>query len=144
MKGALVRGILDRCSGLGPASTIPGWTTTCMPIYPSSGIIIPSDTLTVTTSMTDRNAHSGDTPVKNWGGVGITDLPDVSGLDKDAATHNRKGAEPCWRCPISCQASLYAGEGEYKYPEGTRRIEYETQGSFGTLCLNTNTESLNM
>ncbi|MBN1189500.1 MAG: aldehyde ferredoxin oxidoreductase family protein [Dehalococcoidales bacterium] len=97
-----------------------------------------------TTSMTDANAHSGDTPVKNWGGVGVRDLPDVSGLSKDAATHNRKGAEPCWRCPISCQASLYAGEGEYKYPEGTRRIEYETQGSFGTLCLNTNTESLNM
>ncbi len=97
-----------------------------------------------TTSMTDANAHSGDTPVKNWGGVGVVDLPDVSGLSGDAAIHNRKGAEPCWHCPISCQASLYAGEGEYKYPEGTRRIEYETQGSFGTLCLNTNTESLNM
>jgi aldehyde:ferredoxin oxidoreductase len=97
-----------------------------------------------TTSMTDRNAHSGDTPVKNWGGVGVRDLPDVSGLHRDAAIHNRKGAEPCWRCPISCQASLYAGEGEYKYPEGTRRIEYETQASFGTLCLNTNTEALNM
>jgi len=97
-----------------------------------------------TTSMTDQNAHSGDTPVKNWGGAGVTDLPDVSGLAKEAATHNRKKAEPCWHCPISCQASLYAGEGEYKYPEDTRRIEYETQGSFGTLCLNTNAESLNM
>ncbi len=97
-----------------------------------------------TTSMTDRNAHSGDTPVKNWGGVGIRDLPDVDGLKKEAATHNRMKAEPCWRCPISCQASLSAGEGEYKYPEGTRRIEYETQGAFGALCLNSNTESLNM
>ena len=97
-----------------------------------------------TTSMTDRNAHSGDTPVKNWGGVGVIDLPNVDGLKKEAATHNRKKAEPCWRCPISCQASLYAGEGEYKYPEDTRRIEYETQASFGTLCLNTNAEALNM
>jgi len=97
-----------------------------------------------TTGMTDVNAHSGDTPVKNWGGVGVKDLPNVDGLKGDAAIANKKGAEPCWRCPISCQASLYAGEGEYKYPEGTRRIEYETQGSFGTLCLNTNTESLNM
>jgi aldehyde:ferredoxin oxidoreductase len=97
-----------------------------------------------TTSMTDANAHSGDTPVKNWGGVGVRDMPDVSGLHRDAATHNRKGSEPCWRCPISCQASLYAGEGEYKYPEGTRRIEYETQASFGTLCLNNDAESLNM
>jgi aldehyde:ferredoxin oxidoreductase len=97
-----------------------------------------------TTSMTDRNALSGDTPVKNWGGVGVVDYPDVSGVTKEAATHNRMKAEPCWHCPISCQASLHAGEGDYKYPEGTRRIEYETQGSFGALCLCTDVEALNM
>lgn len=97
-----------------------------------------------TTSMTDKNAHSGDTPVKNWGGVGVRDLPDVKGLSRDAAIHNKKGSAACWRCPIACQHSLYAGEGEYKYPEDTRRVEYETQASFGTLCLNTDTESINM
>ena len=97
-----------------------------------------------TTSGTPRNAHSGDTPVKNWIGVGVRDYPDVSGLTKEFATHNKKGAEACWRCPIACQHSLYAGEGEYKYPEGTRRIEYETQGAFGPLCLNPDGEALNM
>ena len=97
-----------------------------------------------TSSMTDKNAHSGDTPVNNWGGVGIIDVPDASGLSGEAATHNKRKNEPCWHCPISCQASLYAGEGEYKYPEGTRRVEYETQGAFGPLCGNADTESINM
>ena len=92
----------------------------------------------------DRSAHSGDTPVKNWGGVGVVDLPDVSGLKGDLAIANKVKNEPCWHCPISCQASLKEGTGEYKYPAGIRRIEYETQASFGTLCLNTNAESLNM
>ncbi len=97
-----------------------------------------------TTGGTDHSAHSGDTPVKNWGGIGIKDLPDVSGLKGDAAIANVVGNEACWHCPIACQSALSEGTGEYKYPAGTRRVEYETQGSFGTLCLNNNTESLNM
>jgi aldehyde:ferredoxin oxidoreductase len=97
-----------------------------------------------TTFGTDQNAHSGDTPVKNWGGVGVVDLPDVSGLKKEAAVANLAENQACWRCPLACQSALNAGTGEYKYPAGTRRVEYETQGSFGTLCLNTNAESLNM
>ena len=97
-----------------------------------------------TSNMAEMNAHSGDTPVKNWAGVGVVDLPDTTGLGAELAIANKKGSQACWRCPLACQHSLYAGKGEYKYPEGTRRIEYETQGSFGALCLNTNTESLNM
>ncbi|MFC2069261.1 aldehyde ferredoxin oxidoreductase N-terminal domain-containing protein [Chloroflexota bacterium] len=38
-----------------------------------------------TTSFTSKSAHSGDTPVKNWGGVGVTDFPDVTGLGGDDA-----------------------------------------------------------
>jgi len=97
-----------------------------------------------TSGMADRSAHSGDTPVKNWGGVGIIDLPDVSGLKGDLAIANKDRSDPCWHCPISCQAILKEGTGEYKYPAGIRRIEYETQASFGALCLNTNHEALNM
>ena len=62
----------------------------------------------------------------------------------DAAIANIDKREGCWRCPIGCEGRLKAGSGEYKYPAGIRRIEYETQGSFGTNCLNSNTESLNM
>jgi aldehyde:ferredoxin oxidoreductase len=90
------------------------------------------------------SAHSGDTPVKNWGGVGITDFPDVSGLSGDAAIANLERRESCWRCPLGCEGRLKEGTGEYKYPSDTRRPEYETQGSFGTMCLNNNTESIAM
>ncbi len=91
-----------------------------------------------------RSAHSGDTPVKNWGGIGILDFPDVSGLTGDAAIANLQRRAGCWHCPLGCEGRLKAGTGEYKYPAGTRRVEYETQGSFGTMCLNNNTESINM
>lgn len=92
----------------------------------------------------DRSAHSGDTPVKNWGGIGVIDLPDVSGLAADLAIANVVRRVGCWHCPIACQSRLKAGTGKYKYPAGIRRIEYETQGSFGAMCLNTNAEALNM
>jgi len=90
------------------------------------------------------SAYSGDTPVKNWGGIGVIDLPDRSGLARDAAIVNLERRAGCWHCPIACEGRLKEGAGEYKYPAGTRRVEYETQASFGTMCLNSNTESINM
>lgn len=97
-----------------------------------------------TSHVTEMFAHSGNTPVKNWGGVGVIDMPDASGLSGDAAIANIEKRAGCWHCPIGCEGRLKAGEGEYKYPAGTRRVEYETQAAFGTMCCNSNTESLNM
>jgi aldehyde:ferredoxin oxidoreductase len=91
-----------------------------------------------------ESAHDGDTPVKNWGGIGIVDFPDTSGLEGDAVIANLWKPDACWRCPLSCQALLKEGTGEYKYPKGTARPEYETLASFGTMCLNNNTESIAM
>jgi len=95
-----------------------------------------------TSNMTVMSGQSGDTPVKNWAGVGVVDMPDMSGLTGDAACENFDKSEPCWHCPIACQSILKEGTGEYKYPAGTRRVEYETQGSFGIMCLNNHAESL--
>ncbi|MBI2851654.1 MAG: aldehyde ferredoxin oxidoreductase family protein [Chloroflexi bacterium] len=91
-----------------------------------------------------RSAHSGDTPVMNWGGVGITDFPDPSGLSGDLAIANVDRSEGCWKCPLRCQALLRAssGEGDYEYEAGVRRPEYETQAAFGTMCLNSSSESI--
>jgi aldehyde:ferredoxin oxidoreductase len=97
-----------------------------------------------TSNVAEGFAHSGNTPVKNWGGVGVLDLPDNSGLSGDAAIANLERRTGCWHCPIGCEGRLKAGEGEYKYPAGTRRVEYETQAAFGTMCCNSNAESLNM
>jgi aldehyde:ferredoxin oxidoreductase len=97
-----------------------------------------------TTSSTHLQSHSGDAPVKNWGGIGIIDFPDSSGLSGDAAIANVEKRTGCWHCPLVCKGWLKEGTGQYRYPAGTRRVEYETQVSFGTMCLNNNTESINM
>ena len=97
-----------------------------------------------TSHVAEGFAHSGNTPVKNWGGVGVNDIPDNAGLSGDAAIANLDRRTGCWHCPIGCEGRLKAGQGEYKYPAGTRRVEYETQAAFGTMCCNSNTESLNM
>jgi aldehyde:ferredoxin oxidoreductase len=97
-----------------------------------------------TSSMAPRSAHSGDTPVKNWAGVGVVDFPDSAGLSGDIAIANLDKRIACWHCPIGCQAGLKEGNGEYDYPAGTRRPEYETQASFGTMCLNNDADSIAM
>ncbi len=96
-----------------------------------------------TSAMTHLSAHSGDTPVRNWGGVGVKDLPDVEGLKPDVLEQYVQKLGGCWHCPVACKAVLKEGTGEYKYAAGIRRPEYETQGSFGALCGNSNTESIN-
>jgi aldehyde:ferredoxin oxidoreductase len=96
-----------------------------------------------TSAMTAVSAKSGDTPVKNWGGIGVNDLPDVTGLDKDTLAGYVQKLSGCWHCPVACKATLKEGT-EYSYPAGIRRPEYETQGSFGANCGNSNTESINM
>ena len=97
-----------------------------------------------TGSHADSSAHGGDTPVKNWGGIGVRDLPDVSSLGGDRVIANIDHRKGCWRCPAACKASLKAGTGEYQYPAGNHRLEYETMGAFGANCGNVNMESLNM
>jgi len=92
----------------------------------------------------DTSAHSGDSPVKNWGGIGVIDMPDVSGLHKDAVIANVESRIGCWRCPVACRGRLKEGTGEYKYPAGTRRPEYETLAAFGAMCLNNNAEAVAM
>ena len=97
-----------------------------------------------TASHAARSAHDGDTPVKNWGGVGVIDFPDNSGIEADAVIANLNKHIGCWHCPVACEGSLNEGTGEYKYPSGSRRPEYETLASFGALVLNNNTESIAM
>ncbi len=92
----------------------------------------------------DMSAHSGDTPVKNWGGVGVIDTPDVSGLHRDKVIANLDKRTGCWHCPAACKGLLKEGKGLYKYPAGNHRLEYETIGAFGANCANTNLESIEM
>ncbi len=90
------------------------------------------------------SVNSGDTPVKNWGGVGVLDLPDVSDFNKDIMKSKVVSRTGCWRCPVACRGKLKAGEGEYLFPAESRRPEYETMAAFGAMCLNNNSDAIIM
>jgi aldehyde:ferredoxin oxidoreductase len=92
----------------------------------------------------DLSAHSGDTPVLNWGGVGVIATPDVSGLSKENVIANLDRRMGCWRCPAACKGSLKAGPADFPYPAGNHRLEYETMGAFGVNCGVTSVPAIEM
>ncbi|TET16621.1 MAG: aldehyde ferredoxin oxidoreductase [Dehalococcoidia bacterium] len=97
---------------------------------------------TGTPFLTVGSAKGGDSPVKNWGGVGVIDFPDAEPIGADAVIERRSKRFACYLCPIGCGGHMKEGTGEYKYEAGSRRPEYETIAMFGTNCLNNNIESI--
>jgi aldehyde:ferredoxin oxidoreductase len=92
--------------------------------------------------LTIPGVQSGDSPVKNWGGVGLVDFPDYAPIGEEAVSMRREGRFACYQCPIGCGGYMKAGTGEYEYEAGVRKPEYETLAMFGTNCLNNNIESI--
>jgi aldehyde:ferredoxin oxidoreductase len=93
---------------------------------------------------TGANALSGDTPVKNWGGIGIVDFGEEKAHKLDAANMDKKFRTKkyaCANCIVGCGADYEVKDGPWPLKE-TYRPEYETSGAFGTLCLNDNVESI--
>ena len=95
-----------------------------------------------TAAGTAASAHSGDSPVKNWGGVGVRDFPNASLISDVNVIANLDRRYGCYRCPVSCSGYMKAATGEYQYTADTKRPEYETLCTFGTMCLNDNLESI--
>jgi aldehyde:ferredoxin oxidoreductase len=89
-----------------------------------------------TIGITGDSAMSGDSPVKNWGGVGPVDFP--SGRTKfhqDTVIAYQDRKYGCWRCTMSCGGHMSVKEpGPY---QGTthHKVEYETAGAWGTMTL---------
>ncbi|MFC1670551.1 aldehyde ferredoxin oxidoreductase family protein [Spirochaetota bacterium] len=84
----------------------------------------------------------GSAPMKNWGGS-VADFPDFMGLSHEKAVENMEKTEGCWHCPVSCKGVMKKGN-KYKYDAGTKRPEYESIASFGSMCLNSDMESIIM
>ena len=95
-----------------------------------------------TPAFTAQNAHSGDSPVKNWGGVGVVDFPDVAPIGLQPVMEQQAKPYACYRCPFGCGGIMKAGTGEYKYEAGAHKPEYETLSAFGSMCLNNNLDSI--
>ncbi len=97
-----------------------------------------------TGSGTGGNIMKGDTPVKNWGGAGETDMGEAEAEKLSTPTYDAKynaGKYACANCPLGCGAHYSVKEGKWPAPD-TDRPEYETLGAFGAMMLNSNAESV--
>jgi len=83
----------------------------------------------------------GDVPTKNW----------ILGEEMECANElssivmNEKyltKASACYGCPIGCKRNVKVDEGPYKMEPGAGP-EYETMGSFGTMCMICNQAAVN-
>ena len=94
--------------------------------------------------ITAQFVETGECPVKNWSGVGSRDLPNAGLISDESVINLQERKYGCYRCPISCGGHMKAGTGEYRYPAGAHKPEYETLGAFGGMCLNDHLESIIM
>ncbi len=83
-----------------------------------------------------------DAPAKNWRGAAVVDSPNFEDCNGEKVVAKQKRRYGCWRCPIACGGIMKAGEGEYEYPEGAHKPEYETMAMFGSNLGNDNLDSL--
>jgi aldehyde:ferredoxin oxidoreductase len=100
-----------------------------------------------TTGISAMSALSGDSPVKNWGGVGQVDFIAVEGLKGEVVNEKMEKHYACWHCPIACGAESKAPDEAaiakgYNYPRHTHRPEYETMGAFGMMNLMNDLDAL--
>jgi aldehyde:ferredoxin oxidoreductase len=101
-----------------------------------------------TPGITHDSALSGDSPVKNWGGAGLTDFPSPRARKiSDNAVIGVEGYKPygCWHCPIVCGGRLKQAADKFalELNNGTgHKPEYETLCMFGTNLLNDNLPSI--
>ncbi|HHT70286.1 MAG TPA: aldehyde ferredoxin oxidoreductase family protein [Firmicutes bacterium] len=85
---------------------------------------------------TGASALSGDSPVKNWGGVGIIDFGEESAQKVTATTLDKHKTKKysCYNCPLGCGAEYEVKSGRWPLKE-TERPEYETAAAFGSTLL---------
>jgi len=60
-----------------------------------------------TTGITAGSAMSGDSPVKNWGGVGVVEFPTAAQLAGDRFNAHMEKRYACWHCPLACGAESH-------------------------------------
>jgi aldehyde:ferredoxin oxidoreductase len=83
-----------------------------------------------------------DAPARNWRGVAEFDSPNYEDCRGANVIAKQKRRYACWRCPIACGGIMKAGTGDYVYPEGAHKPEYETMAMFGSNLCNDNLDSL--
>lgn len=123
------------------ASRIPGFLKRLLPVFrhlrahPSSGpaqLVIDSYRRYGTASGTALLVELGDTPVRNWSGIGYRDFPLALSerLSDEAVIADIEGPYACSFCPVACGAFVRLPDGRKEH-----KTEYETLASFGPLVM---------
>ena len=94
-----------------------------------------------TSGLLEGLVAGGDTPVRNWSAAGPQAFPGAASIGGEALHRYEIRGYGCWRCPIGCGGIAAVPSGPYKVAE-THKPEYETLGTFGTMCGNDNLESI--
>ena len=96
-----------------------------------------------TPGMTVYSAMTGDMPIKNWSGVGISDYSYESAArnsDQNVLKHQKR-KYACQSCPLGCGGIVDIKKGRYEGTQG-HKPEYETLGAFGGLLLNDDLDTI--
>lgn len=128
------------------ASRIGGFLTRVLPIMRrlrvrvSSGptqMIIDTYRLYGTAAGTAALVELGDTPVRNWAGIGYRDFPLrlSAQLSDEAVIRPKIRGYGCSFCPVACGGIVRLPDGDTDH-----KPEYETLASFGPLLLNDDLE----
>ncbi len=85
-------------------------------------------------------ARNGDSPIRNWAGIGKYDFPNPEPIGIHAIVGLGKLKRACWRCPVACWGELKVEfEGQ---PVEAHVPEYETAAAFGGNLLNNDLRSI--
>jgi len=120
-------------------------------IIARTGISIPSQSSLVreiwrrygTSGVTVYSALVGDTPIKNWNGVGYLDYTFASAAKSSGENVRRyqKRKYACQGCPLACGGIIDIQKGRFKGTMG-HKPEYETLASFGGLLLHDDLDAM--
>ena len=89
-----------------------------------------------TIGITGDSAMSGDSPVKNWGGVGPVDFPSGKEKFRDEtliAYQDKKYG--CWQCTMACGGHMSVKDAGPYQGTAHHKVEYETAAAWGTMTL---------
>ncbi len=90
----------------------------------------------------ETGALNGDSPVRDWFGIGGRELKDIRGYKFENIEKYvvRKGT--CYKCIMGDWKHVMVKEGPFALSSEAHVPEYETASAFGSYCLNTDFESI--
>ena len=96
-----------------------------------------------TPAITALSAESGDSPIKNWKGIGYKDFPlkRSKQIGAGAVTRYERKKYGCYACPLRCGGIVCVTDGPRPIEE-MHKPEYETLCAFGSLLLNNDLHSI--